>query len=76
MGKKSRLKPKIYTPEPLVISVVIEAKEVRYATWLQGRERFELVDDFKSTYGPQNVRVLTEKERNSLASNHGGREFR
>jgi hypothetical protein len=75
MGRIKRLKAKVYEPEPLVISVQVEGKEVRYATWLQGAARFALISEFNHEYGAHNVRVLTEVERNQLGNNHGGRKF-
>jgi hypothetical protein len=55
--------------------VVIDGKEVRYCTWLQGEQRSALVDQFKQEYGYGNVRVLTQRERNLLSNNQRERTF-
>jgi hypothetical protein len=75
MGARKRQKAVAYEPEPLLIGVQIDGKEVRYGTWLQGPPRFALIDQFRQEYGYQNVRVYTEKERNLISNNHGARVF-
>jgi hypothetical protein len=72
MGKHY-FKPKFYEPSHLEIVVRIEGRDVIYATGLKGRERDQLLDDFRATYGPQNVRALTQQERNTLLSGSGRR---
>jgi len=71
MGRHS-YRAKVYEPSHLEIVVKIEGVDVIYATQLKGAARYSLLDALREEYGSQNVRALTQQERNTYASSSGG----
>ena len=72
MGKRTRQKTQIYEVPPLPIVINIDGRETVFATGRHGEDRFALLDHLKAHFGAGNVRMMTDFERNRIASSHRG----